>query len=192
VIDYKALAAEVREMRLGHKVFGGTLEILETLLEGMAEEKPAGWLHRVYLVDDLVDKAMLDTADPAQVPLGPSEVVRTVVPLFLHPAPQPQPCTDPACPCQDGDPCHYVDHGKTKAMPKPQPERQPVSEPTEAGIEEYEILCNDEWVASASGAGARADIAHYLTQYEQDGPCEVYAVTRRLVDRAALAAKDER
>ena len=95
MIDYKALAAEVREMRLGHKVFGGTLEILETLLEWMAEEKPAGWLHRVYLVDDLVDKAMLDTADPAQVPLGPSEVVRTVAPLFLHPAPQPQPERQP-------------------------------------------------------------------------------------------------
>lgn len=64
-------------------------------------------------------------------------------------------------------------------------------EPTEAQIEEYEILCNGEWVAGASGPGARAEILHYLTQYEQDGPCEVYAVTRRLVDRAALAAKEQ-
>lgn len=23
---------------------------------------------------------------------------------------------DPTCPCQDGDVCHYVDSGKTKAM----------------------------------------------------------------------------
>lgn len=64
-------------------------------------------------------------------------------------------------------------------------------EPTEAQIE-YEILCNDEWVAGASGEGAEAEILHYLTQYEEDGPCEVYAVTRRLVDRAALAAKESK
>jgi len=63
-------------------------------------------------------------------------------------------------------------------------------DPTEAQIEEYEILCNGEWVAGANGPGARAEILHYLTQYEQDGPCEVYAVTRRLVDRAAFAAKE--
>ncbi len=23
---------------------------------------------------------------------------------------------DPYCPCQDGDPCHYLDYGDTKAM----------------------------------------------------------------------------
>lgn len=26
---------------------------------------------------------------------------------------------DPTCPCQDGDPCNYEDHGDTKAMPAP-------------------------------------------------------------------------
>lgn len=32
-----------------------------------------------------------------------------------------EPCigNDPRCPCQDGDPCHYRDHGDTKAMPTP-------------------------------------------------------------------------
>lgn len=59
-------------------------------LRAQADAEPVGWLHHVYLGDDLVDKAMLDTADPAQVPLGPNEVVRTVVPLFLRPVPQPQ------------------------------------------------------------------------------------------------------
>jgi len=28
---------------------------------------------------------------------------------------------DPLCPCQDGDVCHYVDHGDTKAMTIPDP-----------------------------------------------------------------------
>lgn len=26
-------------------------------------------------------------------------------------------CLSYTCPCQDGDPCHYEDHGDTKAMP---------------------------------------------------------------------------
>lgn len=35
--------------------------------------------------------------------------------------PEPRECAfgDPHCPCQDGDPCHYVDHGNTKAMKAP-------------------------------------------------------------------------
>lgn len=28
-------------------------------------------------------------------------------------------CSDPTCPCQDGDVCHYVDDGDTKAMVRP-------------------------------------------------------------------------
>ena len=37
-------------------------------------------------------------------------------------APQAEPCigNDPACPCQDGDPCHYRDTETTKAWPIPQ------------------------------------------------------------------------
>jgi hypothetical protein len=40
---------------------------------------------------------------------------------------------DPACPCPDGDPCHYVDAGGTKAWPIPaQPaepkERKPLTD----------------------------------------------------------------
>lgn len=33
----------------------------------------------------------------------------------------PAPCIggNPACPCQDGDPCHYEDDGDTKAFPAP-------------------------------------------------------------------------
>ena len=45
--------------------------------------------------------------------------------FYLHPAPavpQAEPCigNDPACPCQDGDPCHYRDTETTKAWPIPQ------------------------------------------------------------------------
>lgn len=28
-------------------------------------------------------------------------------------------CTDPYCPCQDGDPCHYLPYGDTPAWPLP-------------------------------------------------------------------------
>ena len=45
---------------------------------------------------------------------------------------QREPCigNDPACPCQDGDACHYRDTATTKAWPIPQaePKREPLSE----------------------------------------------------------------
>jgi len=31
------------------------------------------------------------------------------------------PCHDPACPCRDGDPCHYEDTAATKAWPRHEP-----------------------------------------------------------------------
>ena len=58
------------------------------------------------------------------------------VPLYPHPAPaapQAEPCigNDSACPCQDGDACHYKDAADgTKAWPVPQaePKREPLSD----------------------------------------------------------------
>lgn len=40
---------------------------------------------------------------------------------LFHRKYDPPPCIgrDPSCPCQDGDPCHYRDHGDTKAWPIP-------------------------------------------------------------------------
>lgn len=120
------------------------------------DEKPVAWLHRLHFPDGTSDD-ILSFGEGVPDDFGEGELVEVSYPLYKHPAPQPQPCTDPACPCQDGDPCHYVDHGKTKAMPQPQPEqtlaptmpthdpamgvslyqdgeqpeRQPVSEPTD-------------------------------------------------------------
>ena len=58
-----------------------------------------------------------------------------VVPLYAAPVvPQAEPCigNDPACPCQDGDACHYRDTATTKAWPIPQREHMeavPLREP---------------------------------------------------------------
>lgn len=43
--------------------------------------------------------------------------------LAALPSPARASCSggDPACPCQDGDPCHYVATATTKAMPLPSP-----------------------------------------------------------------------
>jgi hypothetical protein len=43
----------------------------------------------------------------------------------------------------------------------------------------YELIQNDEWCA---GSTSLADILHYKMVYEQDGPCEIYEVTRRKID----------
>jgi len=85
-IDYKALAAEVREMRLGHKVFGGTLEILETLLNGMAEQEPIAHM----MPSDLERFAESETFAQAYS-VAVSNPEERSVPLFTHPEPQPQP-----------------------------------------------------------------------------------------------------
>lgn len=69
--------------------------------------------------------------------LPPNITVPTILPsggithMFVGPAlapAQPAPCVgkDPQCPCQDGDPCHYKDHGATKAMPV-RPDAPPVA-----------------------------------------------------------------
>jgi hypothetical protein len=50
-------------------------------------------------------------------------------------------------------------------------------------VAEFELHCNDEFAASASGTRDQAwsEIQHYAAQYEQDGPIAIYEVTRRLV-----------
>lgn len=47
---------------------------------------------------------------------------------------------------------------------------------------EYEIHCNDEFVASVGGPKERAwaEAMHYVAQYRADGEVRVYEVTRRL------------
>lgn len=53
---------------------------------------------------------------------------------------------------------------------------------------EFELIQNDELVASASGFGAWDEIMSYAAQYGQDGPLGLYEVTRKLVDMRSLAA----
>lgn len=50
--------------------------------------------------------------------------------------------------------------------------------PAEAEDVSYELIQNDELVASTSGQGAWAEIQHYATQYEQDGPVEIIKCVR--------------
>ncbi len=60
---------------------------------------------------------------------------------------------------------------------------------------EYEIHQNDEVVASVSGPedAATAEAIHYYLQYLQDGPCEVYLVTRtRIPVERILAGRKEK
>ena len=53
-------------------------------------------------------------------------------PIAAPAAAQAEPCigSDPVCPCQDGDACHYRDTATTKAWPIPQaePKREPPPE----------------------------------------------------------------
>lgn len=129
-IDYKALAKRVElyaELGVEGCDFWRTdLRTVVSLLEGMAEAEPAA---RIYTDAELVHR---DPRWGRVCWIVPECEIDGGALLYLHPAPQPQPerhCigNDPNCPCQDGDPCHYRDHGDTKAMPIPQP--QPVSDP---------------------------------------------------------------
>ena len=52
---------------------------------------------------------------------------------------------------------------------------------------EYQIVQDDEQVAAASGGDALNEIKRYAAQYVQDGPIDVYEVTRRLIDLATFA-----
>ena len=75
-----------------------------------------------------------DTAEGGFVDIHPSDMdtyhADVVAELGLPAAPQAEPCigNDSACPCQDGDACHYKDAADgTKAWPVPQaePKREP-------------------------------------------------------------------
>lgn len=50
---------------------------------------------------------------------------------------------------------------------------------------EYELVQDDEIVAGTSGANAFNEIQNYAAQYRQDGPVEIYEVTRRKIHSAA-------
>jgi len=47
---------------------------------------------------------------------------------------------------------------------------------------EFEVWQDDMCVAGTMGSNALNEIKHYAAQYEQDGPIEVYEVTRTLID----------
>lgn len=50
---------------------------------------------------------------------------------------------------------------------------------------EYELVQDDEIVAGTSGANAFNEIQNYAAQYGQDGPVEIYEVTRHKIGAAA-------
>lgn len=156
MIDYKALAERIGKQADELAAFGhhtseqrvADLRTVVSLLNGMANAEPVGWLHHVYLGDDLVDKVVLDTADPAQVPLGPNEVVRTVAPITWRIVPQPQPekcgcrscltpaerlCTFVVCPECGDKRCPRADDHRNDCtsdnVPQPQPEPMPKGKP---------------------------------------------------------------
>jgi hypothetical protein len=55
---------------------------------------------------------------------------------------------------------------------------------------EFELHCDGEWVAGASGPRARTwrEIQHYAVQYAQDGLIEIFEVTRRAVEAGSEQA----
>jgi len=49
---------------------------------------------------------------------------------------------------------------------------------------EFDVWCNDEWAACCSSQNrdeAMKEAQHYVTQYSEDGPCEIWEVIRRKV-----------
>jgi hypothetical protein len=48
--------------------------------------------------------------------------------------------------------------------------------------EEYELHQHDQIVAGASGKNAYQEILHYAAQYSQDGPVEIFKVTRMKIN----------
>ena len=49
---------------------------------------------------------------------------------------------------------------------------------------EFDVWCNDVHVSSAVShdrAEALKEAQHYVTQYSEDGPCEIWEVIRRKV-----------
>lgn len=70
---------------------------------------------------------------------------------------------DPLCPCQDGDACHYRDHGKTKAMPAN------VDEMNRAQMLRYAEQLGMRRPDPAIADGIlRANILHFLHQRIED------------------------
>jgi hypothetical protein len=55
--------------------------------------------------------------------------------------------------------------------------------------EEYELHQNDEWVAGASGKNALSEIMNYARQYSQDGPVEIFKVTRTKINPDPLGIR---
>ncbi len=188
--DYTELASRLREHAEAHasvtphddeqRQWAEDLRRSADLVKAMGQQEPDGEV--VAGTGSLNDVAMIRWCSDYRPKIGDR----------IYAAPQPQEQREPTGDWQSVLVANLLrfDCPLTKTQIHGLIERAMSGEPTEAQIEEYEILCNDEWVAGASGPGARAEIAHYLTQYEQDGPCEVYAVTRTLVDRAALAVKE--
>jgi len=52
---------------------------------------------------------------------------------------------------------------------------------------EFEVWQDDMCVAGTMGSNALNEIKHYAAQYKQDGPIEVYEVTRTLIDLKAVS-----
>lgn len=59
----------------------------------------------------------------------------------------------------------------------------PITDETPEQEAEFELRCDGEFAAGASGPRASAwrDIQHYAAQYAQDGPIEIYEVHRTRV-----------
>lgn len=127
------------------------------LSECKAAPEPVAWM--VYTKDG---KSVFVTDNPTDIPAECA-----ALPLFTSPPAAPCVGNDPACPCQDGDLCHYKDSpdGKTKAWAAPAP----------ATVDQIMKLA-DEWYSHG--------------QTSHSGINEKYAALRAAVERV-IAERDE-
>jgi len=136
-IDYKALAKRVAQRAIyaennadpNNKAWAADLRAVVSLLNGMAEAQPVAPVALVRAYNAGYMAGHHDTVEGGFVDIHPSDMdtyhADVVAELGLTAAPQAEPCigNDSACPCQDGDACHYKDAADgTKAWPVPQAE----------------------------------------------------------------------
>jgi len=175
VIDYKALAERIEQQAVLYdwlaehsdeqRTWAADLRTVVSLLEGMAEAKPALWMQSNHV--------SWAGKQPFMARCAPTQLHPDFVPVYLRPAPQPQ---DASRDAYEGCREDLLDW-KRRALRAEAEIRnltqtpQPQSEPTEAQIEARDALLD----FIAENGTASEGVQHYLDRYV----------------RAALAAKEQ-
>ena len=184
-IDYKALAERIQSATsiVEQALFvvpasriGGDLRTVVTMLEGMADEKPALWMQSNHV--------SWAGKQPFMARCAPTQLHPDFVPVYLHPAPQPQPVLSgysdygaaiPGIerPCT----CHPDDNPPVPcAQQYALNECRAASEPTEAQIEAWQLLADLVAGLEATHWSSWQTTAHFDSALD--------------AARAALAAKE--